>query len=597
MLYTLAAVLVLGVGAQWLSWRLRLPSILPLLILGIVAGPVTGLLDPDEMFGPILFPMVSLGVALVLFEGGMTLKFRDLGSHGRVVTHLVSWGALLNWLLIAAGCHFIAGLAGDIAMLFAALMVVTGPTVINPLLRTMRADNGVSQVLRWEGILIDPVGALLAVLVFQYLLTGQNSLMLFAESVLAGSVTGLAGAWSLGMVLRRHWVPEYLLNVLTLAWVVMVFAGSDALAHESGLLAVTIMGIWMGNMRDVSVNEILSFKESLSVLIISVLFIVLGARVDPNNIIDTGWQGAVIILVVLLARPVVVWLSTLRSGLRWQQKALIAWVAPRGIVAAAVSSLFALRLEEAGHEGASILVALTFLVIIATVLLQSVSARPMTRALGLAEAEPHGLLILGANPVSRTIGRALRDQGFRVKIADTSYDEIRTARMEGLEVYYGDPLSAHADQFLELTGIGRLFAMSRRTRWNTLACMKYRSEFGPQRVFSLRNSEDRPKSDRERINDEYAPPRMFGEDVSLEKLASLIAGGAKIKTIRLSEDFSLEDYRAENRVGLIPLFTLGDKQRLRVIEKPEDLDALGTTGNLMALVWNKEDSSKPKQTA
>lgn len=597
MLYTLAAVLVLGVGAQWLSWRLRLPSILPLLILGIVAGPVTGLLDPDEMFGPILFPMVSLGVALVLFEGGMTLKFRDLGSHGRVVTHLVSWGALLNWLLIAAGCHFIAGLAGDIAMLFAALMVVTGPTVINPLLRTMRADNGVSQVLRWEGILIDPVGALLAVLVFQYLLTGQNSLMLFAESVLAGSVTGLAGAWSLGMVLRRHWVPEYLLNVLTLAWVVMVFAGSDALAHESGLLAVTIMGIWMGNMRDVSVNEILSFKESLSVLIISVLFIVLGARVDPNNIIDTGWQGAVIILVVLLARPVVVWLSTLRSGLRWQQKALIAWVAPRGIVAAAVSSLFALRLEEAGHEGASILVALTFLVIIATVLLQSVSARPMTRALGLAEAEPHGLLILGANPVSRTIGRALRDQGFRVKIADTSYDEIRTARMEGLEVYYGDPLSAHADQFLELTGIGRLFAMSRRTRWNTLACMKYRSEFGPQRVFSLRNSEDRPKSDRERINDEYAPPRMFGEDASLEKLASLIAGGAKIKTIRLSEDFSLEDYRAENRVGLIPLFTLGDKQRLRVIEKPEDLDALGTTGNLMALVWNKEDSSKPKQTA
>lgn len=597
MLYTLAAVLVLGVGAQWLSWRLRLPSILPLLILGILAGPVTGLLNPDEMFGPILFPMVSLGVALVLFEGGMTLKFRDLGSHGRVVTHLVSWGALLNWLLIAAGCHFIAGLAGDIAMLFAALMVVTGPTVINPLLRTMRADNGVSQILRWEGILIDPVGALLAVLVFQYLLTGQNSLMLFAESVLAGSVTGLAGAWTLGMVLRRHWVPEYLLNVLTLAWVVMVFAGSDALAHESGLLAVTIMGIWMGNMRDVSVNEILSFKESLSVLIISVLFIVLGARVDPSNIIDTGWQGAVIILVVLLARPVVVWLSTLRSGLRWQQKALIAWVAPRGIVAAAVSSLFALRLEEAGHEGASILVALTFLVIIATVLLQSFTARPMTRALGLAEAEPHGLLFLGANPVSRTIGRALRDQGFRVKIADTSYDEIRTARMDGLEVYYGDPMSAHADQFMELTGIGRLFAMSRRTRWNTLACMKYRSEFGPQRVFSLRNSEDRPKSDRERINEEYAPPRMFGEDVSLEKLASLIAGGAKIKTIRLSEDFSLQDYRAENRVGLIPLFTLGDKQRLRVIEKPEDLDALGTTGNLMALVWNKEDSSKPKQTA
>jgi NhaP-type Na+/H+ or K+/H+ antiporter len=282
-LYTLAAVLVLGVGAQWLSWRLKQPSILPLLILGIVAGPVTGLLEPDRMFGDLLFPMVSLGVALVLFEGGLTLRLRDLRGHGTAVTNLVSWGALLNWLLIAAGSHYIAGLPGDMAMLFAALVIVTGPTVINPLLRTMRAENGVSQVLKWEGILIDPVGALLAVLVFQYLLTGQGSLLLFAESIGAGTITGIAGAWTLGQVLKRHWVPEYLLNVLTLAWVVLVFAGSDALAHESGLLAVTIMGVMLANMRDVVVSDILSFKESLSILIISMLFVILGARVDPGD--------------------------------------------------------------------------------------------------------------------------------------------------------------------------------------------------------------------------------------------------------------------------------------------------------------------------
>jgi NhaP-type Na+/H+ or K+/H+ antiporter len=387
-LYTLAAVLVLGVGAQWLSWRLKQPSILPLLILGIVAGPVTGLLEPDRMFGDLLFPMVSLGVALVLFEGGLTLRLRDLRGHGTAVTNLVSWGALLNWLLIAAGSHYIAGLPGDMAMLFAALVIVTGPTVINPLLRTMRAENGVSQVLKWEGILIDPVGALLAVLVFQYLLTGQGSLLLFAESIGAGTITGIAGAWTLGQVLKRHWVPEYLLNVLTLAWVVLVFAGSDALAHESGLLAVTIMGVMLANMRDVVVSDILSFKESLSILIISMLFVILGARVDPRAIIDTGWQGVTVLLVVLAARPVVVWLSTLGSSYSWQQKALIAWVAPRGIVAAAVSSLFAIRLEETGHAGASTLVALTFLVIIATVLLQSVSAKPVTRALGSLKPSP-----------------------------------------------------------------------------------------------------------------------------------------------------------------------------------------------------------------
>lgn len=590
-LYTMAAVLVLGVGAQWLAWRLKLPSILPLLALGILAGPATGLLNPDEMFGPILFPMVSLGVALVLFEGGMTLRFRDIRGHGAVVTNLVSWGAVLNWLLIAAGAHYLAGLSGDIAMLFAALMIVTGPTVINPLLRTMRAENSVSQVLRWEGILIDPVGALLAVLVFQYLLTGQNSLMLFAQSIGAGTFMGLAGAWSLGVVLRRHWVPEYLLNVLTLAWVVMVFAGSDALAHESGLLAVTIMGILLGNMRDVAVNEILSFKESLSVLIISVLFVVLGARVDPAEIVATGWQGVIILLVILAARPIIVWLSTIRSGYRWQQKALISWVAPRGIVAAAVSSLFAIRLEESGHEGASTLVALTFLVILATVLLQSLSARRVTKALGLAEAEPNGMLFVGANSVARAMAKALQDQGYRVKLADTSYEEIRAARMAGLEVYYGDPISSHADQYLELSGIGRLFAVSRRSRWNTLACMKFRSEFGPQRVFSLRNSEDRKDTERSRIADEYAPPRLFTADVTFEKIASLLAGGAEIKTIRLGEDFSLEDYKRESGAKLIPLFSLGEKQKLRVIDNPDELGKQSGTQRLIALVWKNNDDS------
>ncbi|HAN68962.1 MAG TPA: sodium:proton exchanger, partial [Halieaceae bacterium] len=183
LLYIIAAILVLGVGAQWLSWRIKQPSILALLVLGIIAGPVTGLVRPDEQFGDLLFPMVSLGVALVLFEGGMTLKFRDLKGHGRVVTNLVSWGALLNWLLMAAGCWLLAGFSLPIALLFAALVVVTGPTVINPLLRTMRAKPEVSQVLRWEGILIDPVGALLAVLVFQYILTGAESWAVFAQSI------------------------------------------------------------------------------------------------------------------------------------------------------------------------------------------------------------------------------------------------------------------------------------------------------------------------------------------------------------------------------------------------------------------------------
>lgn len=563
LLYVISAVIVLGVLAQWLSWRLKLPSILALLVIGIVAGPVTGLLRPDEMFGDLLFPMVSLGVALVLFEGGLTLKLSDLRGRGAAVSNLVSWGALINWGLIAGGCWLLVDFSVEMALLFAALVIVTGPTVINPLLRTMRATPQVSQLLRWEGILIDPVGALLAVLVFQFIVAGNESYFLFLESIVVGAVAGALAALTLGFLIRRHWIPEYLLNVVALAWVVLAFAGSNYLAHESGLLAVTIMGVWLANTRGVDMSEVLSFKESLSILIISMLFIVLGARISPSDILATGWSGVVVLLVVLLARPVVVWACTLGGSYNWRERALVSWVAPRGIVAAAVSSLFALRLQEVGYAQADLLVSYTFLIIIVTVVVQSVSARFVARALGLVEEEPRGILIVGANQVSRTIGKALLQQGFRVKLTDTTWSEIQAARMEGLDTYYGDPVSAHADRQLELEGIGRLFAMSRRPALNTLSAMKFRREFGRNRVFTLRTSQEKDESEKRRVAESYRAPRLFGEGVTQQKLASLIAKGAEIKATLLTENFDLADYQKARGSSHIPLFALDKKGLLR----------------------------------
>ena len=563
LLYVIAAVIVLGVAAQWLSWRLRLPSILALLAIGIVAGPATGLLQPDAMFGDMLFPLVSLGVALVLFEGGLTLRFSDLRGHGAAVSNLVSWGALLNWCLIAAGCWWLADFSVTMALLFAALVVVTGPTVINPLLRTMRATPEVSQLLRWEGILIDPVGALLAVLVFQFIVAGTDSYLILLQSIGVGLVAGAVGALALGHLIKKYWVPEYLLNVVALAWVVMTFAGSNYLAHESGLLAVTVMGIWLGNMAGIDMTEVLSFKESLSILIISVLFIVLGARLEPGAILATGWSGLGVLLVVLLARPVVVWACTVGGKYSWREKALVAWVAPRGIVAAAVSSLFALRLQEVGYPQAQDLVSYTFLVIIVTVVVQSFSARPLARLLGLVEEEPRGILIVGANPVARAVGKALLQQGFRVKLTDTTWSEIQAARMDGLDTYYGDPVSAHADRQLELEGIGRLFAMSRRPALNTLATIKFRGEFGRNRVFTLRNSQEKDSSEKRRVAESFRAPRLFGEGVTLQKLASLIAQGAEVKATLLSEAFDLTAYEKARGKSHVPLFALDPDGHLR----------------------------------
>ena len=558
-------VLVLGILAQWISWWLKLPSILLLLLIGIVAGPVTGVLNPDEAFGELLFPMISLGVAVVLFEGALTLRFKDIRGHGAVVSHLISWGAVLNWLLIAGGTWAFTDLPWMLSLLFGALVVVTGPTVIIPLLRTVRPTPIVSNILRWEGILIDPIGAVLAVLVFKFISAEVQDISwwILLEELAVGAVSGAIAALALGFLLRRHLIPEYLHNVVTLAFVLAVFSIANHFAAESGLLAVTVMGVWLANTKGLDMEDILTFKESLSTLIISVMFITLAARVDLGTLFATGWASVGIILVILLARQIVVWLATVGSELRWQEKALIGWIAPRGIVAAAIASLFAIKLEAFGYAEGQILSALTFLVIIVTVLLHSFTAKPLASFLGVMEEEPKGILIVGANAVARAIGIALQEKGYRVKITGTSWSETQSARMLGLDTYYGNPVSAHADQHLDLVGIGRLLAMSRRPALNTLSCLKYRNEFGVNRIFSLRTSEEKDTSEKNRVNDRYRVPRLFDESLTLQKLSSLVAQGAEIKSTRFTDSFGWEEYVQEYGKDAIPLFTISDQQSLR----------------------------------
>lgn len=560
----LAMILVLGIAAQWLAWRLKLPSILFLLLLGALAGPVSGLVNPDDLFGELLFPVVSLGVAIVLFEGALTLRFSDIREQGIVVSNLVTWGALLNWILISAGCWYFMDFSVSISLLFGALVVVTGPTVVAPLLRNVRPVPSVTNVLRWEGILIDPIGAILAVLVFEAILSDAQggSLQLFFKELTAGILCGGAGALLLGHMLRKHLMPEYLHSVVTLAVVVGVFALSNELAHESGLLAVTVMGVWMANTKGIDISDILSFKESLSVLIISLLFILLVARLNLGQITDLGLGAVGVLLVIVVARPIMVWVSAMGSNLSWREKALISWIAPRGIVAAAVSSLFSIKLVEHGVEGAEILAGLTFLVIAVTVVLQSVTALPVARVLGLTEEEGQGVLILGGNTVALAIGKVLSNAGFRIKVASTSWTEIQAARMQGLDTYFGNLVSAHADRHLELIGIGRLLAISRRPALNTLAAVKYAPEFGKNQVFTLRTSEEK-NSEKDRLDESYQTERLFGSDMTHQKLASLLGQGAELKCTGLTESFSLEDYRALYGEETILLFGISPGNRLR----------------------------------
>lgn len=570
----LAVVAGAGVACQWFAWWLKLPAILLLLLSGILMGPVAGFLRPDTLFGALLFPFVSLGVAVVLFEGSLRLQFHEIRELAGVVRNLVTVGVLVNWLVIASAARFLLDIPGDLALLFGGIVVVTGPTVITPLLRTMRPTADIANVLRWEGIIIDPLGAVLALLIFEYIVSehGGSPLVLLLRLLVVGATAGFAGARLLGTLLRRHLLPRYLVNVVTLALVLGVFTASHVLQREAGLLAVTVMGITLANMRGVPTEEVVDFKESLSVMIISMLFIVLAARVDFRELTALGWGVAALLAVILfLARPAAVAIATVGSRLTWRQRLVLGWLAPRGIVAAAVSALFALQLDAMDGMQVDWLVPLTFTVIIGTVVLHSATARPFAALLGVSEPEPKGVLILGAHRVARAIAAALEQEGFRTILADTNWDEIRNARMDGLTTYFGSAVSEHADRHLDLVGVGGLLAMTRRPGYNALACTRFKREFGANRVFALQTSEEKGAPEKRLVARPFACNRLFGEDITLDKLATLYSKGAEIHTTLLTQDFDFAAYQERYRGRVVALFGIDGRGRLRIITGKEEV--------------------------
>ncbi|TAL72086.1 MAG: sodium:proton antiporter [Rhodanobacter sp.] len=571
----LAGMLAVGFLCQWLAWRVKLPAIVFLLIAGLLLGPVSGVLNPDQLLGKLLFPLVSLAVALILFEGSLTLRFAELHDIGSAVRGLVSYGALAALGLLALAAHVIAEVTWPIALLFGALTCVTGPTVIVPMLRTLRPNAKIANTLRWEGIVIDPLGALFAVLIFEAVVSHQegHTIGVFLATIASGAVVGSVAAWLLGVALRRGLIPEYLQNYGVLATVLLAFVAANTLTHESGLLTVTIMGIALGNMRSVHIDDILDFKENLTTLLVSLLFVLLAARLPwplPGHLL---WQGLAIFAVAqLLIRPLTVAIASFGSALDWRERALIGWVAPRGIVAASVSALFALRLQELGVPGADALVPLVFIIIIGTVILQSATARPLARWLGVAEPEPRGVLIYGADTVAREIGKALHEAGVRVMLADDDYDGLRRARMAGLATFYGSPASPLAERHLDLSGIGRLLAMTVHRERNTLACVHYREEFGRDKVYRLRVLAPEENTERAALTNKLLAPPLFADDMTHARLIDLLERGWQIKSTLLTASFDWSQFLAQHGAESLLLFSVEDKGVLHVASAKRKLE-------------------------
>ncbi|KJG38224.1 sodium:proton antiporter [Photobacterium angustum] len=560
---TIAGLGVLGLSCQWLAWRMKLPAILLLLMAGLIIGPVTGVFNPNILFGDLLFPLISLSVAVILFEGSLTLNFDEIKNVRRNVKSIVTVGAIITWMITSVATHYLLDFSWPLALLFGSMTVVTGPTVIVPLLRTVRPQAKLANILRWEGILIDPIGAIFVVIVYEFIVSSStiHSVEVFGLMLLVGLVLGGVAGWLLAHVLRRHLLPEYLQPFAVLALVLGVFSGANALEPEAGLLAVTVMGMWLANAKDVNIQHILHFKENLTILLISGLFLLLASRIQMSDFHTLGWGSiAVFVVIQLVSRPVSIFVSTMFSQLAFKEKLFLAWVAPRGIVAAAISALFALKLSNDGVAGAELLVPLTFMVIIGTVVLQSLTARPMAKLLGVAEPSPKGFLVVGANDVARTIALALKKYDCRVVVTDSNWDYIRAARMAGLETYYGNAVSSHADEYLDVIGIGHLLALTPDKHFNAVAAMHFESDFGSRNVFRLNGRRHNSGLEKHSASQAHNGAALFGEDISYKKLASLINQGGEIKHTKLSDNFTLEDYYAQYKASqLIPMFAIDPK--------------------------------------
>lgn len=580
----LAGIIILGILAQWVAWKFKIPAILPLILIGLLVGPIAAeflSFDGKKWIEPIwngeeglfpgesLFYFVSLAISIILFEGGLTLKMAEIKNVGPVITKLISIGSIVTFFGAGIAAHYIFGLSWEISFLFAGLIIVTGPTVITPILRNIPLKKDVSAVLKWEGILIDPIGALVAVLVFEFISVDaggeftKTALIEFGKIVLFGATFGFTFAHALNFIINKKWVPHYLLNVFSLAAVLGVFVLSDAFAHESGLLAVVVMGMVLGNSKSPYLKDLLYFKESLSVLLISILFILLAANINYSDLLLIyNWQTvALFSVVVFLIRPLGVFISTHGSKLKLNEKLFISWVGPRGIVAAGIASLFGLKLAKKGVYGAEYITPLVFVIVLGTVLLNATTARLFARLVGVFLNKSSGILIVGASKVSRLIGHYLESNGRHVVLIDSNQTNINKAKELGLEALNTDIYSQTLLDNIELNDVGYLMALTGNSDINKYAINKFAKQFGENGAFRLVSTAE--------ILDETNSPKegLFSHTDDYNSLSAVTRKFPSIQEIEIIDKAHLEDLikTTNNDKDIIPLFIKDDEGELHII--------------------------------
>jgi len=613
--FKIALIGVLGIGAQWFAWRLQKPAIVLMALAGLVFGPliawllsfnppevVGGLLekfrlDPVNNFGDLYRPMIGMAVAIILFEGGLNLNFKNLGDSKHAVIRMVLFASPIAWLLGTFLTHYVVGLSWEVSAMVGGLFVVTGPTVIMPLLRQAHLKSRPANVLKWEGIVNDPVGALFAVGGYEFIRFSQAGasveIAIFTLIAIAimGGIIGAVSGYGLAWAFRRGYIPEYLKAPVVLAWVLLIYVIANTLADETGLLAVTALGMTMANTKYASMVEMRRFKETIAIILVSGVFVILTATLTGDVLKQMlgNWRVWCFVLgMMIFVRPVAVMISTLWSGLSWKESLLVSFIAPRGIVAVAVAGLFAAELQHLGIEEGAQFVPLAFMLVFGTVLFAAFGVTPLAKMLGLASGSGNGVLIVGANPWSLGLAKALKDMDIKVLIADTNWRRLRSARLEGHKTFYGEVLSENADYSLDHSDFNLLIAATPNDAYNALVCVEFAPELGRHCVFQVAG-QDAAEEDEDGIAFTSRGRTLMTRGRSFDALTRDWWSGWRFRVTRLTEDYKLSDLYEDRGDDTDIILALRADGTLDFLQPGQDARAEGAT-----VLTYCESSDKPE---
>ncbi len=587
LVFAIALIGFAGVFAQWLAWRFQLPAIVLLLLAGLVVGPLTGAIDPDVQFAGLLQPLVAVAVAVILFEGGLTLNFHQISTTTRAVRRMILIGAPVAFGLGSLNAYYVAGLSFWSALVFGGILIVTGPTVIIPMLRQAKLAPRAASVLRWEAILADPLGALTAVFVYEafLILSGAHHVEEVVLRVIAACVIGIGGGWVMGRAMARAFVAGYIPEYLKVPAILTVVLGSYALSNmvleESGLLTVTVLGVSLANSRLASLGEIKRFKEIMTILLVSGVFVVLTASLQVGELVEAlDWRSFVFVaLLLLVVRPLSVFAGTLGTGLSVKERLLIGWIAPRGVVAVAVSGLFAELLVAEGVMDGERLTALAFAVVVVTVLAHGFSIGPLARKLGLASGGKSGVLIVGASRFSVALAERLRKMEVPVLIADRNWGGLRAARSIGLEAHYGEVLSELAEHSLPLEPYAYLLAATDNDAYNALVCTNFGPEIGRGNVLQIGRGDG--ESERNQLAVTLGGRAFLTEIGGYYALDAHLADGWKFRETKLTDDYDGKTMLAERHEKAVTVFVLTEGGRL-LLPHAAELETLKTGDRVLS---------------